>query len=439
MNESSVLAAHQQAILIGGGIALFFILSALVLQGGGPSRTVRWARAMIVLSAVAAVGGLAWVWAGCPLIYKSTAVVRISPRAQKIVFDTKDDTSPIYAQYVSTETSVIRSPTVIERVLDRAEVRESAWFKNATKLLTGSRLDGVNLLTLQVFHTATPTSGNLGEQLQQALEVTPRCGTELIDVSFAAASPRDARIITDAIVQEYLALKEKTDKDSGSFVREKLSDEQARLQFEIDGLIKTRFSVAEKVGTSDPEQLRTALSADESAFTSRLQEKLRELELKRWELELHDAASMQPVTTTPGQSSAPTSPGTGQPDSASIQARKRTLRFEIERLQREIELMAKDRDAKKGKMREVGETALELAKYDEQIRQKRELYEQVRLRREQLQMEDNAPTRVKIVAYAGEPATPVNDERLTWTTLIVVGLAALVLVFRSIARSAAAA
>ncbi len=64
------------------------------------------------------------------------------------------------------------------------------------------------------------------------------------------------------------------------------------------------------------------------------------------------------------------------------------------------------------KLGEAGDVALEIAKYDELIRQKRELYEAVRTKREQLQMEEKGPARVRLVASALEPNRPDNDRRL---------------------------
>ncbi len=72
-------------------------------------------------------------------------------------------------------------------------------------------------------------------------------------------------------------------------------------------------------------------------------------------------------------------------------------------------------------MAEAGDIAQEIARYEEQILQKRELHEAVRRRLQVLEMEGKAPARVRIAAMAIEPSKPDRDRRVLLTVMAVVG------------------
>src|SRR5262249_54303670 len=84
---------------------------------------------------------------------------------------------------------------------------------------------------------------------------------------------------------------------------------------------------------------------------------------------------------------------------------------------------------------EAGEVAQDIATQDERIRQKRELYEGVRQRRQQLEMEEKAPARVRVVALAAEPIHPSNDRRPGATLAILAGAACLSLLLLAVRPS----
>jgi hypothetical protein len=158
----------------------------------------------------------------------------------------------------------------------------------------------------------------------------------------------------------------------------------------IDGLIKTRFNVSRDLGTGAPDQLRTTMSQAVSELESRIRDKVRQQELNKFMLErLRSQAASQPA-------------GGSAPTTAQIS-------LENDKLGREIELLQQELERQRGRLARAGDIAMEIADYDEQIRQKREFYEAVRTRLEQLDMEDKAPARVRIVAYATQP--PALDRR----------------------------
>src|SRR3972149_4908278 len=73
--------------------------------------------------------------------YESTATVRVAPVGARIVFSTEfSRVVPQYHTFLNTQVSIIRSPKVLERVLDRPEVRNTSWYKEE-----GYRWFGVTL------------------------------------------------------------------------------------------------------------------------------------------------------------------------------------------------------------------------------------------------------------------------------------------------------
>ena len=415
---------------------------------------------ILSMAALLAVAGVPLIWILLPPVYRATAVVRISPVIDPVVFHTeKSAMLPFYQSFLNTEVATIKSPTVLDRVMERPEIRETEWFKNAIEAGDGS--------------------SELMEALKKDLEVAPRPGTELIDISFNAAKPREAKTIADSITSEYRKVKAEQEKASSTQLFETLTAEQASLQMEIDGLIKTRFNISNRLGTDSPTELRVQLTktfSDQEADRNRLQ---RELEMTRWEQRMLAAAQTRPAGT-PGpdrryvsdpdwrrlyiasenarhevelarQQLGPLNPRmrqltanagyaaqlvkdreaqlqetwkanprgfeTGQ---AEVRSRE-DLDYQARRKQQELTLVQAELERQRGKLSEAGDVALEIANYDERIRQKRELYEAVRSRREQLEMEQKAPGRVRLASLSTEPTKPYNDRRILLTAVAVMG------------------
>lgn len=408
--------------------------------------------------AVLAAATIPFIWLFFAPNYRATAVVRISPVIEPFVFKSeKSGVLPFYQSFVNTEVSVIYSPTVLQRVLDRPEIRQTDWYKELSR-------------------EKRPSSSVLVEALQEKLVVSPRMGTELIDIAISMSSARDAKVIVDLVVQEYENLKEELEKQSDVKLAEDLRAEQANLQMQIDGLIKTRFNIAERLGTDKPEELRSQLTQQLSTLESDLHRHERELELTEWQLKLAERAETMPADG-PDRRYANDSRwqelyfdlerdrselAFAQQQGGELNPRVRRAKANVEladrllqerqtqldeswqrnpaesaemavshprrvleqgrdQLRKQIELLKKDVEAKTLEVKQAGEIAQEIASYDEQIKQKRELYEAVRNRRDVLQMEKQAPARVKVVAYATEPSAPDNDRRLLLSALALIG------------------
>ena len=74
------------------------------------------------------------VWTCVVPEYQARAELRIRPIIPRLVFQTEDNGAlPFYDLYMNTQVSIIRSPTVLQRVLDQSEVLNTQWYKNPSK------------------------------------------------------------------------------------------------------------------------------------------------------------------------------------------------------------------------------------------------------------------------------------------------------------------
>src|SRR5690348_9360086 len=105
-------------------------------HGGSPSiATLLLRRKWLMLAAAAVVWavGIPLVWLLYKPLYRATSVLRISPVAPTIVFNLRNNEVPQYQLYVNTEVSVVCSPTIRERVMDRTDFKETQWYKDTDR------------------------------------------------------------------------------------------------------------------------------------------------------------------------------------------------------------------------------------------------------------------------------------------------------------------
>ena len=395
------------------------------------------------------------IWLLIKPTYVATATVRISPVLDRMVFQSeKTNVIPFYDAYVNTQVAIIRSPALLERVLDRQEVRETQWYRENPS----ARL----------------------EALQGILEVAARRGTELLDVSVKGLSSRETTEIVNVIVGEYKKLNDETSKASDTTLFETLTRERDQLQMGINGMIETKFNIASQLGTTAPEELRSQLSVQLSNLESTWNQSTREMKMLQWQLSRMPAASSRPSTQEGGGSIYAVDPEWRNLDQKLQEARSslelakqrkfgesHPVRQELansiklyedllkrregqldqmwgnsigqattmpegpaswavvqhlaEKKKREVELLIEEIERQRAKVTRTGEIAQEIARYEDEIAQKRELKEAIRKRLEVLEMEGKAPARVRVAAYAVEQSKPDRDRRRLLTILAVAG------------------
>ncbi len=169
---------------------------------GGPTQAVqsgndiiqsmfRFKWTLLVIFVLVAAPAIAVIWTQVVLEYRARAEIRVRPIIPYLVFRTEDSGMiPLYSSFVNTQVSIIKGFVVLQRALDQQEVQETQWYKEPPEPLV-QRLLG------------NPPASHM-ERLRDVLSVKPRKETEIIDVTFMDPSAKDARIIVDAVLDEYV-------------------------------------------------------------------------------------------------------------------------------------------------------------------------------------------------------------------------------------------
>ena len=259
----------------------------------GPSATdllisiLRFKWTILVVFILVAALMIAAIWTQVVPKYQARAEVRVRPIIPRLVFRTDENGMiPLYSQYVNTQVSIIRGLTICQRVLDRKEVQDTQWYKNPQQSLK-ERLRGIQ---------TTPT-----ERLRDTLSVRPRSRTELIDVSFTDPSVKDAKLIVDAVLDEYIKYNEETSDKDKVILRQQLEEQYRSLLTEIQSLERNAAKLSEEIGTETPQELvlskRLRLD-DTQASLKKLQQRIAILERMAKPAITDDSNNVAEVTPT---------------------------------------------------------------------------------------------------------------------------------------------
>lgn len=218
-------------------------------QSGAPRQAItprslwRYKGTIAAVFCVAAGISVPAVWTTVRPQFSSTAKVRVAPVIQKLVYDTGEQSVPVYSAYLNSQVSLITSSEVVRPVLEREDVKATEWYRTTPFVLLGD----------------PPT---LIERLNENLMVVPLMGTELIDVTMMAENPKDAALIVNALVDQYQALCDGVLRSDEQKRSDTLEDELKGVQREIGELIDAKYRTIDQAATGLPPELRTALSEE---------------------------------------------------------------------------------------------------------------------------------------------------------------------------------
>lgn len=484
---------ETDALVWGGGNGVNSPLAVGGAYGGQPVgrdglhlsliALVRYKWSVLAVTTILSAIAVASIWMLVVPVYRARAIVRVSPVGTRIVFSTEDNGMvPLYKSYLNTQVSIIRGPTVLERVLDDPKVQATKWYKTVPHPLIGS----------------PPTHI---ERLLKDLAVAPRVNTELIDVTMTAQNAADAKLIADTAVRVYEAYSSELITATGLVRLETLVQEKGELEREIDGLVATRSYMTVKIGAADPVERLSQASARLATLEAERDDLGRGLSLARWELDGlpsdgkdpadDDATSasasdvQEPSTEDSEQSKladyardddwrrltaavadaqhnleqgqqrfGPLHPQIAELDRMVAHAEKllqdratqldeqelffpdgtteanaiarssgfrQALKKQVDRSATDLSLLDQTIDKVRAKVTELGEITKDMSRYDEDLRHKRETHELLRSRVEQLALERKAPARITIAAFSVQPTNPSRDRRLLLTVMAVLG------------------
>jgi capsular exopolysaccharide synthesis family protein len=417
---------------------------------------------------------IALVWTQTSPQYKARAEIRVRPIIPRLVFKTDENGMiPLYESFVNTQVSLIRSLTVVQRVLDQKDVQECQWYKNPPISLV-QRLS----------HEITPPV----ERLRDSLSVQPRPRTEIIDVSFTDPSAKDARLIVNAVLEQYVKYTGERSDDTESKLYRELTAQYATLGNEIQTLEDTHAKTCKQLGTEAPQELVSAKRVRLDETQARLGQLQSTISILEWEVkqtaapaEGNDVSAMpvdekrpkyfedaewrkldldlrtlqhriangvytpnhperirlekdvkfaeelrrqretqldeqwrdrqKNMVPAPGTTTAANTDGFGYAGGAM------PVQYQLVRAKQEQQLLRTELEKQQAEFQRVFEAAQRLETEASTLQHKHELYNAVRERLDQKNIERNVPGSIEVSTQAYSPSRPERDRRVVFTAM----------------------
>ena len=444
---------------------------------------------LLVVFVLVAAPAIAAIWTQVVPKYRAMAEVRVQPIIPYLVFRTEDSGMiPLYSSFVSTQVSIMRSLAVLQRVLeqqgalDQQKVQETQWYKEPPKPLV-QRLRG------------NPPASHI-ERLGDALSVKPRKGTEIIDIAFIDSSAKDAKIIVDAVLDQYMKyIGEKSDATKDKLYNT-LVEQYKSLENEILGREKVSAGLRNSLGTGTPQELVSSTRVRLDTTQARLSELRLSIAVSEWERKELEDLMKQAITDdsndVPGRMEkqpkyyedaewrkldinvkttrhnidnsllTPNHPDmirtthnmkfteellrlreaqldeqwrdrpnnvAGVPititgaDGLGYEERLRILEHQLARIKYEEQLLLPEFEKQQAEFGGLFESAQLLEKENNALLHKRELFNAVRQRLDQKNMERNVPGSIEVLTWSSVSSRPYNDRRIVFTAMaLVMGL-----------------
>ena len=212
---------------------------------------------------------IAAIWTQLIPEYRAEAEVRVRPIIPHLVFKTEDNGMiPLYESFMNTQVSIMRSLTVLQRVLDQQVVQDTQWYKKPPLSLM-QRLRGKP--------PAPPV-----ERLRNFLSIKPRPKSEIIDVIFTNSGAEDAGMIVDAVLDQYMQyIGEKSDATKDELYK-KLVDQYKSLENEIKGQEMISAQLRRSLGTGTPQELVSSKRVRLDSTQARLSEIRQKIAILEW-------------------------------------------------------------------------------------------------------------------------------------------------------------
>jgi succinoglycan biosynthesis transport protein ExoP len=211
------------------------------------------------------------IWTQIVPKYQAQAQIRVRPIIPYLVFKTEDNGAiPLYDSYLQTQSSIIKTDTVLQRVLDLPEIKKTQWYINPPQSL---------------MQQLTKTPSNNLENLKKSLSATPVKNTELINISFTDTNPAEAQLILNSVLDQYTNyIAEMTDSTQDK-IYDELVNQYNSLDTEIQGREKVTAELRQQLGTSNPEELISGQRVRLDEAQARLTEVQQNIKTLEWEIQ----------------------------------------------------------------------------------------------------------------------------------------------------------
>jgi len=427
---------------------------------------------------------IAAIWTQLIPEYRAEAEVRVRPIIPHLVFRTEDNGMiPLYESFMNTQVSIMRSLTVLQRVLDQQAVQDTQWYEKPPVSLM-QRLRGKP--------PAPPV-----ERLRNFLSIQARSKSEIIDVIFTDSGAEDAGIIVDAVLDQYMQyIGEKSDATKDHLYRQ-LIEQYKSLDNEIKGQEMISAELRRSLGTGTPQELISGKRVRLDSTQARLSEIKQKIAISEWkQKELKDLMKQEitpersdvPVNSTVQMEKKPKyfedadwraldinvrtiqhSIATSElepnnpeiikatkdmefskellglreaqldeqwsdrpkiasevpktitgPDGPDYEEELRTLELQMARTKYEEQLLIAEIRKQQAEFQELFESAQLLEKENNALQRKRELFDAVRRRLDQKNMERIVPGPIEVLTRAFVPSEPYKDRRVLYTAIVLI-------------------
>ncbi|NQT01777.1 MAG: hypothetical protein HQ580_07135 [Planctomycetes bacterium] len=225
---------------------------------------------ILVVFLIVAAPAIAAIWTLVVPKYRAQAQVRVRPILPYLVFQTEDSGKiPLYDSFVNTQVSIINSETVLQRVLDQRAIQETLWYKNPPKSLM-SWLRG---------YPPSPI-----DRLRDTLSARPRKETEIIDVAFMDSSDKEAQLIANTVLDQYIRYIGEMSDATGDKIYDQLVEQYKSLENDILGREIKTAGLRKTLRTGTPEELISAKRLRLDETQARLGQVRQSITLLEWEM-----------------------------------------------------------------------------------------------------------------------------------------------------------
>ncbi len=388
-------------------------------------------------------GGLAvsliWVMAAPEFTAKGEILVR--PIIPVLVFRTEENGMiPLYESYKNTQAAIILGPCVLQRALDNPDVQKTDWYRNRENFLMNERISPM-------------------ERLKKELKAQPRGQTEIVDVMMTTRNSKDAAIIVNAVLEEYIKFVRESSDSTKNLLYQKLAEEYDSLRNEIQGREKLIARLYRELGTSEPKDLVAQKRVRLDEAEAKLQTLDYEIALAIWQAkQMGEAAEInsrekKSTATQPGPDARYSQDdewrglylllrnreaqlareGMGKSKGQSgrketglvLPADWETQRHRIKQLQYIRELLYTNFEKQRASFKQTLEIAQMLARENEEVRQKKKVFDAIRARKDEKEMERKVPGSIEINSQAMPISQPDKDRRIPFSAAALFGALAM--------------
>jgi uncharacterized protein involved in exopolysaccharide biosynthesis len=401
--------------------------------------------------------------------YRVAAQVRVRPIIPRLVFKTDDNGPiPLYPSYLNTQVALIMSPSVLQRVLDNPEVQQTNWYRKNEKSTNGKSSSHIDRLTKVLniqprWMTEVIDVVMTDPDAKEAATIVNAILDEYITY-VREGLDQDDDMMYRKLLEEYNSLRVEIDgrekvaaklrKDLGTGTPEELiSQRRVRLdtmESQLEGIRrqiamyqwqqklqekdKDTSKLAEKVPSTQPGTDRYEADGEWRRLYLDYRGVQHQLDIQRDRLgkkhpkiaELQKNAqlaqellqSRQEYLDTQFIHSSDLQVMANQAASAAMQDSK-TLEQTIKRLKYEENLLSGDVQKEQVNFERAFDSAQMLSRENDIIRYKRELYQAVRTRLNEKEMERNVPGSIEVLSRAQIPSGPYQDRRLFFSLVMI--------------------